>query len=422
MGLLSHKISYKIYYYLFFALAVAIPIHGKLVPPIIFLIGLNWILEFNFGEKLRRITSIKRSKYLMGFALYYLLYMIGVLYSERANSQNGALFILEVKLSLLLFPIFFSTIDFKKLHPYIFVKVQRAFIIGCLISMILLFNNAVFSYFQSNSSDVFYYVKLGFVHHPSYIAMYFAFAISILLNWVLQNWKLQVSKRNAALILIIVLQLFIVLLSSKAGIISVVLIYLTTILFLLSMKKWRNLIPLPVVLIVLFLVTLMMFPASYERFYSAETAMETEPDNNTQDGSAARVLVWKASLDLIKKYPIFGVGTGDVEPELMKIYEENNIQLAMDESLNAHNQYLQTFIALGVIGFLFLLASLALPAIFAFRKKHLLYLLFLLMFGFNLLVESMMERQGGVVFYAFFNCFLFYFAYLSEETSEPEFP
>ena len=53
--------------------------------------------------------------------------------------------------------------------------------------------------------------------------------------------------------------------------------------------------------------------------------------------------------------------------------------------------------------------------IYAFRKKHLLYLLFLGIIAFNLLVESMFERQAGVVFYALFNSFLFYYAYSEDK-------
>lgn len=422
MGLIKQNTTYKIYYFLFMALAIALPIHGRLVPPIILFIGLNWLLEFNFREKYYRIVSSPSSKYFLGFSVLYLLYVLGTFYSSQLLTQEGAIFNLEVKLSLLLFPIFFTTIDFSLIHKNFKNKILKAFVIGCLISMILLFNNAVFNYFKVEGVDSFYYVNLAFIHHPSYLALYLNFAIAILLYWLTGHFNENSFKRNMAIFLILIFQLFIVLLSSKAGILSVLITYVLMLVYALIQKCKVLFYILPLVLVICFLSTLSFFPYSYSRFYSAESAIEEEPDPNSGESSVARIMVWNVALELIKENPVFGVGTGDVEPELMKLYKEKNIKLAMDETLNAHNQYLQTFIALGIAGILVLLASLFIPGFWALREKQLLYLLFLAMFAFNMLVESMLERQAGVVFYAFFNSFLFYFAYLERKSSDPKLP
>jgi len=422
MSIFKQHTTYKIYYFLFLALVIALPIHGRLVPPIISLIGINWILELNFRQKYRMIITSSRLKYLLSFGVLYVLYVIGTLYSKQLYSQEGALFNLEVKLSLVVFPIFFTTIDFERIEQNFKRKLQYAFIIGCFISLILIFNNAVYSYFQLNSTDVFYYANLAFVHHPSYLALYFTFAIAILLNWIFQYRGGNTFKRNMAFILILVFQLFIVLLSSKAGILALAMTYILVIFFYLVYRGHRINILISGTLLIVFLLTLSFFPQSYSRFYNAESALENEPDPDSVESSVARILIWQTSLELIKNNPLFGVGTGDVKTELMKLYEEKNIKLAMDETLNAHNQYLQTFIALGIIGFVALIACFVLPAVYAFRKKHLLYLLFLAIFAFNLLVESMIERQAGVVFYALFNSFLFYYTYSENPPSDPELP
>lgn len=420
MRLIKTHTTYKIYHFLFLALVVFLPIHGRVVPAIIGLIGLNWILELNFMEKYKRIMASTRSKYLLSFGIIYLLYGIGTLYSSQMHGQDGALFNLEVKLSLWVFPLLFATLDFDKLKAGFENRFLYAYVTGCFISVILIFNNAVFSYFKTDSTDVFYYVKLGFVHHPSYLALYLTFAIAVLLTWIFQHLHGNIFKRNSAILLVLIFQLFIILLSSKAGILATVLVYLLMIGFQLIHRGKRSTILITGMLLVSFLISLSFFPASYSRFYSAESALENEPDVDSQDGSVARVMVWRSSLDIIKHHPLFGVGTGDVEPELMKQYQEENISVAMEKNLDAHNQYLQTAIALGVLGFLALIASLIIPAWYAFRNKHLLYLAFLVIFAFNILVESMMERQGGVVFYALFNSFLFYFAYTASSGSKPK--
>jgi O-antigen ligase len=422
MKLSRLNITYGIYQLLFLALMFALPIHSKLVPPIISLIGINWILEFNFRQKYKRIVASPYSKYLLSFGLLYILYAIGALYSTQMESQKGALFNLEIKLSLWVFPLLFTTLDFGMFKANFRSRMLYAYIAGCLISVLLIFNNAVFSYFQTQSTDVFYYIKLGFTHHPSYLALYYTFAIAVLITWIFSHPGGNTSKRNTAFFLILVFQLFIVLLSSKAGIMATALLYMLIIAYLILKREKRLKMLASAVLLTVFLLTLSFFPKSYSRFFNAEQAIENAPDTSTQDGSVARVMVWQSSLEIIKEHPFFGVGTGDVEPELMKIYKEKNIRIALDETLNAHNQYLQTFIALGVVGFLLLIAILLVPAWYAFQQKHLLYMAFLAIFAFNMLVESMLERQAGVTFYAFFNSFLFYYAFVNPGKSDLQEP
>jgi O-antigen ligase len=101
------------------------------------------------------------------------------------------------------------------------------------------------------------------------------------------------------------------------------------------------------------------------------------------------------------------VGTGDVKDALYVKYAEKGMDAALDKKLNVHCQYLQTFVALGIAGFAILVLMLILPGILAVKRKDKLYLLFLCIFALNILVESMFETQAGVVFYAFFNAFLF---------------
>ena len=103
-----------------------------------------------------------------------------------------------------------------------------------------------------------------------------------------------------------------------------------------------------------------------------------------------------------------GVGTGDVKDVLLQKYQEKGITNAYLLRLNAHNQYLQTTIALGILGLLVVLGCLFLPLYEALRQKNILVFLFILIVAFNLLVESMFERQAGIVFYSFFNALLFF--------------
>ena len=95
----------------------------------------------------------------------------------------------------------------------------------------------------------------------------------------------------------------------------------------------------------------------------------------------------------------------------MDKYKEKNLWFTYDHKLNAHNQFIQTFISIGVLGFLTLLASIIIPMIYAIKRNNMIYVFFLLLFFINILVESMLENQAGVVFYAFFSSFLLMVSY-----------
>jgi len=411
--MIKEDLKNKIYYYLFIALAFTIPVFGKLLSPIIALIGLNWILEFNFRKKWRRIINDKTAKRLILFTSLYLIYLIGTLYSENtSHAEAGAFFDLEIKLSFLLFPIFFATINFTKIRKDFYNRIRYAYILGCVVSTLLMFNFAVYQYFQLNTTDVFYYTHLAIRQHPSYLALYFTFAIVLTIIWLVEKPKQQAFKRNVAILLILYLQVFIVLLSSKAGIIVAAATYVTFFLFYLFFKRTRIAVSSIIAsagILTLF-ISLMLFPKSYERFYAAQQAVESDLENEKQsiESSVARLLVWESALEVIKQHPVFGVGTGDVKPELIKKYKEKGIALAVEQELNTHNQFLQTWLATGIPGLIILILCFLLPAIYAIRHKEITYFLFLSILVMHMLVESMLERQAGIVFYGFFNALLFY--------------
>jgi O-antigen ligase len=118
-------------------------------------------------------------------------------------------------------------------------------------------------------------------------------------------------------------------------------------------------------------------------------------------------MLWKTALDEIREHPLAGTGTGDVMDDLMRRYETRQFLYALNNRLNPHNQYLHTWLATGLAGFLILLGCLVIPAVMAVRRSCYLYVFFLFLVGFNFLFESMLERQSGVVFYAFFNALLY---------------
>jgi O-antigen ligase len=124
--------------------------------------------------------------------------------------------------------------------------------------------------------------------------------------------------------------------------------------------------------------------------------------------TGARMIIWDLSWDIIAERPVFGSGTGDVKDDLMVQYKKNEYHHLFEHQLNAHNEFIQMLIAIGVVGCIIFLLYIFYPLTHSDLFGNIVYLGFILIIFFNFMTESMLETQAGVVFYAFFNA-LFYF-------------
>lgn len=116
-----------------------------------------------------------------------------------------------------------------------------------------------------------------------------------------------------------------------------------------------------------------------------------------------RLYFWQAAVGVIDKYPVMGVGTGDVQAELNRVYEESNSPLDPEWYKRPHNQFLTVMVALGAIGLAVLLLSLVWPVVVLRRHLHALYWPFFVMAIVSFLIEDTLETQAGLSFYAVFN-------------------
>ncbi|GAA4279497.1 hypothetical protein GCM10022259_42220 [Aquimarina mytili] len=131
-------------------------------------------------------------------------------------------------------------------------------------------------------------------------------------------------------------------------------------------------------------------------FYSNVTELETSSkiDNTTVEKS--RLLTWHASIKLIEESPLLGYGVGDTNEVLMEKYKELNYFHNYNNQYNAHNQFLQTFLQTGIIGFGVLMTIFVLLAFRMNRSRNELSV-FLILF-ISLFFESMLVRFNGIVF------------------------
>jgi len=132
--------------------------------------------------------------------------------------------------------------------------------------------------------------------------------------------------------------------------------------------------------------------------FDIKTIITKNKYTQTKNTAEHRVLIDYLVLNEIVKSLPFGVGTGDYQDILNIQYERINFKVAKINQLNTHNQYLCEFMKTGVLGGLVFILI-----IFNLWKKSQNHIgfYFVLMFSLGCLVESYLDRQHGVVIFAF---------------------
>ncbi len=377
--------------------ALALPL---LLPvSIICWISIGIIRLVNKAERISMITRFKKSRILQLLPAIYLLYVIGLIWTE--NFKYAGLD-LQIKAGFLLLPLFIGTLDLSVKE---YRKTTLFFIIGCALACLLLLTNAFISFVETGNHTAFFYISYSsMLMHPTYISMYLTMAILFLLQRMYDTTKEQHLKYYSAGILFFFVQLF--QLSARTSLAVAVLTFLLAACYylrkgeILRIKKWH------------FISILLFSTLSYfalqgynNRFNQVSNAITSTPIDQVQpeyNSTTGRLEIWKESMEILQDNWLIGTGTGDVKDELMKTYKKHQFHYALDKKLNAHNQFLQIWLTLGIVGLLLLIWSLAIPIYNLKFDKQPLFALFAVIIILNSMTESILEVQKGVLFFVFF--------------------
>ena len=394
------------YYYGALLYAFLLPFHQKVATLALILWGLLSVISFD------RSTIVK-NRYLLILPGFYLLYVVGVFTSEIPSYS-----FLETKLSFLIFPLIFF------LHPYVEIQRQnivKSFVYGVALSGVFCLIYATYQsvgfenetlQFKPNvlagkgaiesilyGGNYYFGSFLSIFHQTVYAAMYISAALTVLLYR--SDW----FKRRTAILLGVFFLGLLFLISNKAAILTLGVMLMLRI-FTLKQSTTTKLIGVTVIVlgIGIFVWTNPRTHESLQKLANGELVL----NKNARYDFTTRLLSWDAASTLIKKNPIVGYGTGDVQTKLNEVYAQKEYVFPLKEEYNAHNLWLQTWLENGVFGLL-LLGGL----FFVLFKKGLRGANF---FGFtitlvailfvNSLFESMFHRFSGISFFSFIVCYV----------------
>ncbi len=339
--------------------------------------------------------------------LLYAIHLAGLLWTVNFDFAGLDL---GIKAPLAAFPLVY--VFGRRLTQAHRLSVQRWFIGANVLAVILCVLWAVFRVARLRAgtggenldnyalSLPFFTSEFALFLHPSYMAMYLTFALVLLSRPAVRGaWP-----QGMAVPTMVVLALGVVLCASKAGWLLMLLFGAAMLVEYRNDGKLRRTATWS--LAVALLTGLVLYNTTElvrERVQQVGAALRGNGQQSSEYNSTTdRLMVWQAAQELIAQHPWGGVGTGDVKDALMDQYGRMGFHDPLEKRLNAHSQYLNTGVALGLLGLLPLIAMLLVPLVLSIRRRDFLMAALVLITALNWAVESMLEVQAGVLFLAFF--------------------
>ena len=429
--------SNKLYFYLLVCCSIGIALQLVIYKIAVIVLLFTWITGLDFKNKLRILHT---NPYAVSLIVFYMLYAISILWSENISF---ALTDLLLKSPIFIIPLIVATrekISKRKLNIILFV-------FACSILALNFGNliNSYFNYLDSHKISDFYYEKLTVNMNSAYQAMFSCFSIVIFIYLFARE---KFINRWAAYFAVAFQLILILLIASRMQIIIITLLTPVYILSYYYKKKKISLGLLYVILIFIAVKFIVETPSSLNVRYK-QTVFHIKNIGADNSRSDARKYIWEEALGLIKDNWVIGLGIGDAKDDLLECYVRSSetsrvtqindnsktVKVLTKESIknkisyekqvlryakrtiktrknryedfilakyNYHSQYLQTFATIGFAGFSLLLLLLVIPFIKALKKNEYLVASFFLIIAASFLTESILERQAGVIFVAFF--------------------
>jgi O-antigen ligase len=324
--------------------------------------------------------------------------------------MSAGYFELEEKLSFLVFPLIMLPIyayRFEKKHLRTFFF---TYLIAVLSASFFCLGQSTLNYLQTSDIQQFFYLNFSVIEHPTYFSMYVITAMILVIGVLIRQWtKLLLWKKILLFSLIPFFLLVVVLTNSRSAIIVAGIILMGSAFYpALRRRKFILSTLLFLLLFVSVFLAKKMMPHVFDRFYGIVEVLKADKmeDIKEWNGTTLRVQIYYSSFEVIKENFWIGVSPGDARDVLIQNYKKHGFRHAVERNYDAHNQFLQSFIGLGIAGFLIVFMIIGIPLFYAIRERDYILFFFTLMLFFLFLFESMLQKQAGVMFIVFGLIFL----------------
>jgi O-antigen ligase len=376
------------------------------------------------------LVTLKKSNLRIDKNLIYpiVLYFIMVISITWSHDGNATLKALSKTIPLLVLPLCFMI--FPKFSNLQKQKIISHYSYGMLLFILYYLVKAGIRFAVSHNTNVFFYHELvtedvNAIHVSLYMAVAGIYFIT----------KFQKSTFDK--IAIAIITVFLVLLSSKN--ISVIFFGLVVVFYLRYYKSSTKIKSLKITAFLLLFLAIALTGKIKDRFmieyYSnvSENSLNQEIGNENGEvnnisvkqawskdrfqpndyfpGTAFRVYQIRIFVEMLQEDSLLltGYGLNATDFRIAEKGTEHNVYLGDAthdgyQKKNFHNQYIQIFAELGILGLLFLLMMLLVNIKNAIKTKDFVHISFAILMISLFLTESFLSRQRGIVFFAALYC------------------
>ena len=434
--MLSQKTHQQIYFWALAYLCFSVPFMSKWLP---FTIGvaalaLNFLLE---GYLLSKLKKAFAEPWALLLILFYVLHLVSVTYSANISEANRDVFL---KLPLLIFPLVLPAIELSKKQQN---RLFLFWIIATSIAAAFMLVQAYFNVQETGLNKYWFYSDLAGGKHPAYFSMFCVTAIVLLFRDKFEKWKVL----PFALLLLMVF-----LLSSRMQILVLLVIAFAKAWQLFAQNKKGR----PIVIVALIGFMSLFLSENLQKKVRLNAAKKEIGQLFSQDFKhSTRGAIWSFGFQVIQESPWIGYGNGDefevlnqriqskvdlqeseVSTLAIQTLQDTAIMNSLHETAekrgwdkadlhfryakwklfqkssssynkfyqhhyNYHNQFLQSWSIAGILCLLVLLAFFVVSVKSGIQNSDFTLLAIAFLIAMSFMSESMLERQYGVIYFAF---------------------
>lgn len=233
---------------------------------------------------------------------------------------------------------------------------------------------------------------LKFLGHRTYMGMIILFSFPYWYQCILRSNTIKVKLIYC---LLVAYSIFIIVISGARGVTISMLVLLSYFLFDLLRKSTHKYIT--GLAVIAFVAVSVLFLVKSPR---VKLLLHKNQTVGILKNSESRFKTWYSAEKLLENKWILGEGIGDSKDKLITQYEINGFLFEKENKLNAHNQYLETWIGSGLLPTISLLAFL-ISLLFVKNEKQIWAISFTIILGVNMIFESLWVRNMGVYLTSF---------------------
>lgn len=342
----------------------------------------------------RKLRYIKNNKLVWLYFTFFLIQLIGLIYSENMDEGLRRITVL-LPLSFLP-PLVIAEQKNRRYFDQLlnFLQLCIPFIFIALIQVHLIYDQRAISTFVHFTIEE----KLG-------VSQFYL--VFILMIPLLVSYKKVASKTNVIIngIIFLITIGLILILGNKT---TIILLFILTLLFFAKNYKNIKALFMGIIVIGTLIFASINTPIVNERFATLFKTMDfdmriiitknsfTVTKNTLEHRALINFLSYEKIIDALP----FGVGTGDVQDILKEEYKAVNFKAGLLNNFNSHNQYFYEFFKTGILGGILFMALLFVLNREALKSNY-IALTLTIFFTLACLIESYLYRQHGVIIFTF---------------------